>query len=227
MKPTWAPLLLGGAAMLAIAPPAQAQRTALELTPFMGYYWPTRPLKGETGPTACYGPGTDTLTFARSARPAPSAALAPSFSAEHIPCQYKERSAVAIGGRVTTWPSSRLGFEISLIRGENDPERAHALMGSLRVLFSPIAHPKSRALYLIGGWSFARHAFSGDDPGATNWGGMAGVSARFRVDAAFSFQAELEDYLYTYTDVTFSGTTIPHTQNDVVVSLGIALAPLH
>jgi hypothetical protein len=199
----------------------------LELTPFIGYYWPTRPLKGETGPTACDAPGTDTLTFFnRSARSVPSGPLAPSFGAEHIPCQYKERSALAIGGRVTTWPSSRLGFEMSLIRGENDPERAHALLGSVRVLFSPSAHPKSRALYLIGGGSFVRHAFSGDDPGATSWGGVVGISARFRVDPAFSFQAELEDYLYTYTDVTFSGTTIPHAQNDVVVSLGIALAPL-
>ena len=222
-----APLLFGAAVVLGLAPSARAQATPLELTPFMGYYWPTRLLRGETGPLACYTPGTDTSTwFSRSARSVPAAAPTPRFSSEHIPCDYKERAELAIGGRVTTWPSSRLGLEMSLIRGENDPERAHALLGSLRVLFMLGAHPKNRSLYLISGGSFVRHSFSGGDPGATSWGGVAGIGLRFRVDPSFSFRTEIEDYLYTYHDITFSGTIIPHTENDIVASVGIALAPL-
>ena len=198
------------AATLATALPCSAQ-VRVEFTPFAGVYVPTSP---RIWPESCAFIIVDGL---------------PNFCGGGI----AQETRPALGGRITGLLNNRTGIDLSLgysgsrvagLPSANylDPPRdmsASIVVGSARVLVNLTPRMVRTSFYVAAGFSFVAH---GGDPyaapefggGATGWGPVVGVLARFMLVPPLAIRADLEDHHYKISGGGF--------QNDLIFSLGLS-----
>lgn len=194
---------------LGVAPVFLAAQSKPELTPFVGVYIPTAKSVDEQS-------GSD---FLRS----------------------KQKVTVVFGSRVGVWVTERVGLEASFgyapsklktdfsitgIGSGTDETGGSVMLINGRLLLGLGPQTRNAAWhFIVGGGAIIRggDAWSGVD-GKTDIGGAVGIGARFKAGPAVSIRADAEDNLYS-AKFDISGTeSNSKFQNDIVVTLGVAIA---
>lgn len=197
----------------AAARPLAAQK--FEVTPFLGVYVPTADVIKETA-------GGITVTA-------------------------KHGTAILFGARATYWTSPTVGLEGSLGYTSSSVEfgvdtsgihvgsvsySAHVLLGSGRVLFKVGPKSGDTDVHLLAGVGFISHggdAYTqlgqgvGGVSGTTDVGGVVGASVRLKAGEKLKVRIDLEDNLYSAKFSIGGSESTSHFQNDLVVSLGLAI----
>ncbi len=195
---------------------------SVEFTPYVGVYAPTSNVIDESGAfcSAIGRGGNGPITCGTTVR---------------------QRTTLAVGARVTAWPSKRFGVDLawgyamSGVRGmtynESGPRDTSANVTTVtaRLLISVIPHDSKSWLYLTAGPALIVHSGAAytDFNRTTAWGPAVGVAARFHILRSLVLRADVQDYLYTadFEDTFTQERTGGQTQNDFVVSLGLSVSP--
>jgi hypothetical protein len=205
--------------ILAIAAGGGARQLAaqqFEVTPFLGVYVTTADVIKETA-------GGITVTA-------------------------KHGTAILFGARATYWTSPTVGVEGSLGYTGSSVEfgvdtngvhvgsvsySAHVLLGSGRVLFKVGPKSGNTDVHLLAGVGFISHGgdaydqlgqgVSGGVSGKTDVGGVVGASVRLKAGEKLKVRIDLEDNLYSAKFSIGGSESTSHFQNDLVVSLGLAI----
>jgi hypothetical protein len=202
-----------GALVLAAVPIRLAGQGKIEFTPFVGMYLPT----------ANEIEFRDVVT-----------------TGDKVTAKHK--TTVIFGGRLSARVTDRVavegsfGYAPSKVEGTyTDPSNAtqssdttgHVILASARVLvgFGPNAGSASWHLILGGGLvSHGGPAYDGTS-GLTDFGGIAGVGAKFKVGPSLAIRVDVEDNLFSarFTDDASGTQTASMFQNDLVLLLGLAV----
>jgi len=170
-----------------------------------------------------------------------------------IPVTFEQNASFALGSRVIVWLPGRLGIEgtfgytSSGLTQVGDlgsgPHAAHVITASARVVV-PVSLAGGPPVFRLGGGvGLVGHGGAGyaGASGATRLAGTVSAGAAFKLGAsALTLRLDAEDYLYGahFSATSFTCTTNlglcgvvkrdPYTksrfQNDVVLSLGLAVA---
>jgi len=199
--------------VLAATPVRLAAQGKAEFTPFAGLYLPT----------------SDELEFRNVV------VTGDKFTAKH-------KTTVVFGGRLGVWVTNRVavegsfGYAPSKVEGTyTDPSNAtsssdttgHVILASARVLvgFGPAGGNTSWHLILGGGMvSHGGPAYDGTS-GLTDFGGIAGIGARFKIGPSLAIRLDVEDNLFSakFKDDATAAETASKFQNDIVILLGLAV----
>lgn len=201
------------ALVLAAAPIRLAAQGKVEFTPFVGMYLPT----------------TDETEFRNVITTGDRVTV-------------KQKTTVIFGARLNAWVADRVavegsfGYAPSKVEGTyTDPSNTtqstdtsgHVILVSARVLvgFGPTAGSTSWHLILGGG--MVAHGGPGYEgtSGLTDFGGIAGVGARFKVGPSLAIRVDVEDNLFSarFTDDASGAQTASKFQNDITISAGLAI----
>jgi len=208
--------LEAAAAFLGVIPRAPAQgigstavpRVRFEITPFVGVYLPTASI-------------IDQFTLACGCE-----------------VSLKQKTNVAVGGRVADWLNDRVAIEASVeysgsgVRATyggsvSADTSANIVAGSAQLLIGLPPRLLSASFYVSGGVGLVAHGGGGyaGTNGTTRFGGVLGAGTRFNIGRSLAVRAEAEDYVFsaTFTDPTTGTGTNARFQNDLVFSLGLAM----
>ena len=204
-------LFLLGAATFAGAAPCAGQ-VSVELASFAGVYVPTSHI-------------IDSF----------------SFSPGDAKGEVRQHTTSALGARITTWLTKRIGIDLSVDYSGagatsmllSPPLMGHVTNASARVLVG--VTPRSVPVFfaLTAGPARIVHggaAYSNVWLANTSWGTVVGAFGRFRLTRALALRAELDDYIYRFSGTqapppllsAFRGSPLRH---DLVCSLGLSLIP--
>jgi hypothetical protein len=197
---------------VASLPPCAAQ---VEFTPWTGYYLPSAQLRQD------FGWGCAAIADANGVE-VPDVETPP-----------RQQSAVAVGARITTWVSKRLGLEGSLGYAPSGwsasgcyttvTGSSHVTTGSLRVLLRLAPHAKTGP-YLLGGFVVVDRAGEAYQVGSTvNSGGVAGIGLRTFMTRLLVISAQVEAYLFP----AVFGANGGQFQHDFLLSLGLSVPLSH
>ncbi len=154
----------------------------------------------------------------------------------------KQKTTVVFGGRLGVWATNRLAVEGSFgyapSKGEatyTDPSNVtsrsdtsgHIILASGRVLvgFGPTGGKTSWHLVLGGGIvAHGGPAYDGAS-GTTDFGGIAGIGARFKVGGSMAVRLDVEDNLFSaqFKDDASGVESASKFQNDIVILIGLAV----
>ncbi|HTR21661.1 MAG TPA: hypothetical protein VMH88_12470 [Gemmatimonadales bacterium] len=195
--------------------PSRLVGQQVEVTPFVGLYLPTSSVIQET-------------------------AVGLTVSGKH-------GTTFLFGARLTYWTSPSVGLEASLgytpssmtfsvdtggVRVGSADTSAHVILGSARVLYKVGPKGGDTDIHLLAGVGFISHGGAAYDllgqggggiSGTTDIGGVVGASVRFRVSAKLKARVDVEDNLYSAKFNIGGAETTSHFQNDIAVSLGLAI----
>ena len=199
--------------VLAAAPIRLAGQGKVEFTPFVGLYLPT----------------TDEIEFRNVLT-----------TGDRVTTKHK--TTVIFGARLSVWIADRVAVEGSFGYAPSkveatytDPSNAtqssdttsHVIQASARVLVGFGPNAGSTSWHLILGGGLAAHGGPAYDglSGLTDFGGIAGVGARFKVGPSLAIRVDVEDNLYSarFTDDATGAQTASKFQNDITISAGLAI----
>ena len=203
------PRLIGVALMLAcVARPLSAQ-TRVELEPVFGMY---------TG-------------FSDWSRPQTNEPFI-------YPTTFSQRTAVALGGQATIWPSRRAGVRVTVITAASAiasviplplftaPEDARVTTAGAEVLVRLAELASGGGVFAAGGPLIVRrsgNAYEGF-AGTTDLGGSLGLGSQFRLTDRLRLQADLRTLLYRLQLTDPDGLQYPSSfQTDLQAHVGLSL----
>ena len=154
----------------------------------------------------------------------------------------KQKTTVVFGGRLGVWATNRIAFEGSFgyapSKGEatyTDPSNVasssdssgHIILASGRILVGFGATGGNTLWHLIIGAGIVAHggpAYDGAS-GTTDFGGIAGVGATFKVGGSTAIRLDVEDNLFSarFRDNASGVESESRFQNDLVMLVGLAV----
>ena len=206
-------MITGGLVGASLAVPSAAQAQGkIELTPFVGNYYPLLTMTDDFG------------------------GQPPNFFTDWTARQV---NAVAFGGRLTFWVSNTIGIEAAGAYNGSAPKltspddsttfffKGNIITASGRFLYRP---PRLNLHFILGGGIVKRGgaAWEGPNLQLTKPAGIVGIGVRAAVSPKFALNVSAEMNVYPF-DIDGSSGTVNSSklQADLLVSIGVPIALSH